>query len=85
MSNAQADKRAINCQESIKYFKDHALKHFTEEEAYMASINYKGFETHRHLHDGFRKKSFQNWKKNWEKPIIPQILSAIFLAFVPAG
>lgn len=45
------------CQEGIKYFKDHALKHFTEEEQYMASINYRNFETHRRLHDGFRKKT----------------------------
>ena len=67
MSNAQADKRAINCQESIKYFKDHALKHFTEEEAYMASINYKGFETHRHLHDGFRKKILPELEKELGK------------------
>ena len=33
------------------------MKHFTEEETYMASIHYKGFETHRHLHDNFRKKT----------------------------
>lgn len=45
------------CEEGIKYFKDHAMKHFTEEEAYMASINYMGFETHRRLHDNFRKKT----------------------------
>lgn len=45
------------CKEGIKYFKDHAMKHFTEEEVYMASINYKGFETHRRLHDNFRKKT----------------------------
>lgn len=44
------------CREGIKYFKDHALKHFIEEEQYMASINYSGFETHRHLHDDFRTK-----------------------------
>ncbi len=45
------------CKEGIKYFKDHAMKHFTEEEMYMASIGYSGFETHRHLHDSFRKKT----------------------------
>ncbi len=45
------------CQEGIKYFKDHAMKHFAEEEAYMASIHYAGFETHRRLHDNFRKKT----------------------------
>ncbi len=45
------------CQEGIKYFKDHAMKHFSEEESYMASIHYVGYETHRHLHDNFRKKT----------------------------
>lgn len=45
------------CQEGIKYFREHALKHFTQEEAYMASIGYAGFDTHRRLHDNFRKKT----------------------------
>lgn len=45
------------CKEGIKYFRDHAMKHFTEEEVYMASIHYNGFETHRRLHDNFRKKT----------------------------
>lgn len=45
------------CQEGIKYFKEHAMKHFAEEENYMLSINYKGYETHRQLHEGFRQKT----------------------------
>lgn len=44
------------CQEGIKYFKDHAMKHFSEEEAYMASIHYVGYDMHRRLHDNFRKR-----------------------------
>lgn len=67
MSNAQTDKRQINCQEGIKYFKGHALKHFTEEEAYMASINYRGFETHRRLHDNFRRKILPELEKELGK------------------
>lgn len=43
------------CQEGIKYFKGHALKHFEDEEAYMISINYEGLEEHRRLHNGFRE------------------------------
>lgn len=43
-------------QEGIKFFKGHAMKHFAEEEVYMASIEYSGFEMHRRLHDQFRKK-----------------------------
>lgn len=45
------------CQEGIKYFKEHAIKHFAEEENFMLSINYKGYETHRQLHEGFRQKT----------------------------
>ena len=56
-------KRQWACQEGIKYFKDHAMKHFTEEEQYMASIDYAGFETHRHLHDNFRRKTLPALEK----------------------
>ena len=38
------------CQEGIKFFKDHAVKHFTEEEEYMASINYERLGVHMHIH-----------------------------------
>lgn len=51
------------CEEGIKYFKGHAMKHFSEEEVYMASINYKGFETHRRIHDDFRKKTLPALEK----------------------
>ena len=45
------------CQEAIKYFRDHAIQHFSEEEEYMASIHYAGLETHRHIHNNFREKT----------------------------
>lgn len=53
----QEDKNRWACQEGIKYFKEHAMKHFSEEEVYMASIGYPGFEAHRRVHDNFRKKT----------------------------
>ncbi len=59
----QESKSQWVCQEGIKYFKDHAMKHFTEEEAYMASIDYPGFETHRRLHDNFRKKTLPSLER----------------------
>ena len=34
------------CQEGIKYFRSHAMKHFMDEEAYMLSIGYEGLEQH---------------------------------------
>lgn len=45
------------CQEGIKFFKGHAVKHFADEEAYMESINYKGLEQHREIHRGFRENT----------------------------
>lgn len=51
------------CQEGIKYFREHAMKHFTEEEQYMASIDYAGFETHRRVHDNFRTKTLPALEK----------------------
>ena len=56
VAGKESDKSRWACQEGIKFFKDHAMKHFAEEEAYMASIHYIGFDTHRRLHDNFRKK-----------------------------
>lgn len=50
----QDEKSQWVCQESVKYFKDHAIKHFQDEEDYMASIGYAGFETHRRIHRNFR-------------------------------
>lgn len=50
------EKSRFACQEAIKYFKDHAIQHFADEEAYMASINYTGLETHRRIHEDFREK-----------------------------
>ena len=43
------------CQEGIKFFKNHAIKHFEGEENYMASIGYEGLEQHRRIHQGFRE------------------------------
>mgnify|MGYP002508803765 FL=1 len=55
------------CEEGIKYFKDHAMKHFTEEEAYMAHIHYMGFDMHRRLHDDFRKKTLPALERELEQ------------------
>ncbi len=38
------DGRKRVCIEGIKYFKSYALKHFAEEEEYMQSIDYDGYE-----------------------------------------
>lgn len=62
-NKGQDEKHKWACQEGIKYFKEHAMKHFAEEEVYMASISYPGFETHRRVHDNFRKKTLPSLEK----------------------
>ena len=42
------------CQEGVKFFKGHTMKHFADEEEYMASIGYEGLERHKRIHDNFR-------------------------------
>lgn len=43
------------CREAVKYFKDHAVEHFRDEEAYMVSIGYTGYHMHRRIHTNFRE------------------------------
>ena len=45
------------CQEGIKYFKDHAVRHFADEEEYMRSINYSEYDIHKRIHDDFRRNT----------------------------
>ncbi len=54
------------CQEAVKYFKDHAIQHFLDEEDYMASINYAGFEMHKHIHKNFRETTLPALEKELE-------------------
>lgn len=55
------------CQEGIKFFKGHALKHFADEEAYMASIHYEGLEGHKQIHKGFRENTLPALERELEQ------------------
>lgn len=50
----QETKRPWVCQETVKYFKDHALRHFQDEEEYMSSTGYTGLAVHMRIHRNFR-------------------------------
>lgn len=56
-------KRKWASAEAIKFFKSYALKHFAEEEEYMRSIHYDGYEMHKRLHDvlAAMKKDDENY------------------------
>ena len=51
------------CKESIKFLEDYTMTHFSEEEAYMRSVHYKGYEKHKKLHDEFRDNTLVSLKK----------------------
>ena len=63
----QDEKSRWVCQEAVKYFKDHALKHFKDEEDYMASIGYKGLGTHARLHRNFRETTLPALERELEQ------------------
>ncbi len=62
----QVEKSQWVCQEAIKYFRDHALKHFADEEAYMVSIDYAGLEVHRRIHRNFRERTIPALERELE-------------------
>ncbi|MCI8293233.1 MAG: response regulator [Hespellia sp.] len=63
----EEEKSQWACQEGIKYFKEHTVKHFSDEEEYMASIHYEGLETHRRIHTDFRKKTLPALEQELEQ------------------
>lgn len=62
----QEEKSHWVCQEAVKYFKEHTLQHFADEEAYMASIAYAGLETHKHIHNNFRERTLPALERELE-------------------
>lgn len=63
----EEEKGHFACQEAIKYFKDHAIQHFRDEEAYMASIDYPGLEAHKRIHRDFRERMLPALEKELEQ------------------
>ena len=55
------------CQEGIKYFKEHALKHFEAEERYMELIAYEELDMHRRLHRSFRENTLPSLERELER------------------
>lgn len=63
----QEEKSTWVCKEGIKYFKEHAVKHFSEEENYMDSISYKELEMHKRIHEDFRLCTIPALEKELEQ------------------
>ncbi len=54
------------CQEAVKYFKDHTLQHFLDEEAYMEEVGYLGRKIHTRIHRNFRDTTLPALEKELE-------------------
>lgn len=54
------------CKESIKFLEDYTMIHFSQEEAYMRSIEYKGYGKHKKHHDDFRDITLVSQKEHLE-------------------
>lgn len=55
------------CQEGIKFFKGHALKHFKNEEEYMSSVHYIGLKKHAQIHKSFRENTLPALEEELER------------------
>lgn len=78
-ANQEQSKRQWLCQEGIKYFKEHAIQHFSEEENYMESVSYKDLETHKRLHKDFRLQTLPALERELEKTDYSQDAISHFL------
>ncbi len=66
LREADTDRQWL-CQEAIKFFKGHALKHFSNEEAYMAKISFEGIKQHTAHHAGFRTNTLPALEEELER------------------
>lgn len=53
---AGGDNAKWTASQAIKYVHSYTLKHFEDEEAYMASINFRNYEAHKAIHTAMREK-----------------------------
>lgn len=53
----EGEKSRRACEEGIKYFYEHAIRHFTDEENYMNLISYKNLKMHKRIHKDFRERT----------------------------
>ncbi len=67
------------CKEGLKYLEDYTIKHFSEEEAHMRSIRYRGYAKHKQRHDTFRDQTLVSLKKNLEASGYSQMAVQRFL------
>ena len=67
------------CKRGLAFLEDYTMKHFLEEEAYMRSVNYRGYDRHKEIHDTFRDQTLVSLKKSLELSDYSQIATERFL------
>lgn len=55
------------------------MKHFSEEEAYMRSVGYRGYEEHKRVHDRFRERTLVSVRKSLETSGYSRVATERFL------
>ena len=73
------------CQEGIKFFKGHTVQHFADEEAYMISVGYEGFDEHRRIHKTFRENTLPALEQELERTDYSQEAVKHFLGVCEIG
>lgn len=66
-ASEDGDNYQRTCQEGIKFFRGHALKHFADEELYMAAKGCPGLERHKKIHKGFRENTLPALEQELEQ------------------
>ena len=74
-------KNEWTCMEGIKYFKNYAMTHFAQEEAYMRSVGYGGYEMHKRLHDNMVNHTLPVFEMELVKSGYSEDVLAQFLNF----
>lgn len=70
------------CKKGLAYLEDYTMKHFSEEEAYMRSIHYRGYAKHKEIHDTFRDQTLVSLKKTLELADYSRIATERFLGIL---
>ncbi|MBQ4133338.1 MAG: hemerythrin family protein [Desulfovibrionaceae bacterium] len=60
------DKNEFASVQGIKYLKSYVIRHFEEEEEYMRSISYEGYEKHKLLHARLRDNTLPALEQDME-------------------
>lgn len=67
VGSKRKDKIQWVCQEGIKYFRNFAVEHYANEEEYMRSIQYSGYDVHKRIHDDFRFNTLPALERELER------------------